>query len=1064
MMNDLRVSKGMGGMISLSLIILFLISSLSLAGTNDVQFKGDLEKYVTSHPELSEKISQVKTNQKFHQFAKEKFRAAKQHKLFQQKIKDYPFEEKIALFLKYAKKLETQHGSMKAFYEKTRKQRMASVERAANGSIQGTVSLEGQPPFFGDIEVVVFDEYGFFVDGVFASSVDGTYEVNGLYPGDYFVLTRSPYVDEFYDNIPAAFKQEWRNASLVTVAEGGTATGIDFDLLRGAKITGTVYETDGTTPLAFNSIFFNVYLADRPLIITSPFAFTTDQGKYEINIPMTGSFKIEASSFDRKPEFYDEKPDWMSADPIVVNSLADSIGGKDFSLEPDTTVIPDLAGGTIQGTVYEETGSMPIGAALVVAFDVSDTSIASLGISNSDTLEFNEGGPGDYQLPGLSPGSYVVLANDFIGPYEGEYYENAETPDAATPLTVTENETITDIDFTLPMGGSISGNITSATGDSLESVLVVAVKADFSGLDGWISEKFDLGFTISDNEGNYVIPGLSSGEYILRTVSLFSPHADSVLDEYYDDVQSIFDYSDATPVQVNSPDPTIDINFELELGGGIAGHFYEVGTTTPVQGEGFVVAINVSSELPAFAIPKYNPTDGAFELRPLPTGVYVLLGLVAQADTVSFRYIPQFYDGASSPDGANPLSVIAPDNLTGIDFQMVRSGTIRGMVFIEPNFPVGADSLSQTMVAAFDASTGDFRGSGDVTFAGGYRIPGLVPGDYKVVAYPIYPGFAATYYGGGATFDDANSSVLTVTPDDTANADITLASGEGVISGTVYAANSTRETKPLNGVLVLAYDQTGHAVSAGLSGLDINTGLPTMEPGGYQIPGLIGGDYYVRTFSLFQLLFLLQNLEQQDIALRSNAFAPYAIQQEDLDSLNLELHVDAWYDGVVLEPAEIDLFSLVFRLLFLGGESFFPVPLATAIHAEADPVSVSSPGVTPDIDFNLPSVEDLITSTEPLANNALPEKFQLFQNYPNPFNPVTNISFQVPNSAHIQVNVYNILGQKVKTLIDGMKNAGSYTVQWNGKDENGQQVASGFYVIQLTSNEVDMTRKMILMR
>ncbi len=94
----------------------------------------------------------------------------------------------------------------------------------------------------------------------------------------------------------------------------------------------------------------------------------------------------------------------------------------------------------------------------------------------------------------------------------------------------------------------------------------------------------------------------------------------------------------------------------------------------------------------------------------------------------------------------------------------------------------------------------------------------------------------------------------------------------------------------------------------------------------------------------------------------------------------------------------------------------------------------------------------------------LPEGFELSPNYPNPFNPETEISYSIPSGCHVTLEVYNITGQKVVTLIDGYQEAGRHTARWDSRDEQGDGVASGIYLYRLTAGEYTQTRKMTLMK
>jgi hypothetical protein len=102
---------------------------------------------------------------------------------------------------------------------------------------------------------------------------------------------------------------------------------------------------------------------------------------------------------------------------------------------------------------------------------------------------------------------------------------------------------------------------------------------------------------------------------------------------------------------------------------------------------------------------------------------------------------------------------------------------------------------------------------------------------------------------------------------------------------------------------------------------------------------------------------------------------------------------------------------------------------------------------------------DDVTDDEPL-----PEGARLYSNYPNPFNPTTTISFELPVASHVKLEIYNLMGQKVVTLIDGRQAEGRHEVIWNGLDQDGNGVASGVYFYRLTNANHAVTKKMVLLR
>ena len=100
----------------------------------------------------------------------------------------------------------------------------------------------------------------------------------------------------------------------------------------------------------------------------------------------------------------------------------------------------------------------------------------------------------------------------------------------------------------------------------------------------------------------------------------------------------------------------------------------------------------------------------------------------------------------------------------------------------------------------------------------------------------------------------------------------------------------------------------------------------------------------------------------------------------------------------------------------------------------------------------------------PKAGYGTPEAFELFQNYPNPFNPETEISYVLPTACFVELSVYNLLGQKVRTLVDESQSAGLKNVKWDGKDENGVNVASGVYFYKIKAGEFTQSKKMVIIR
>jgi uncharacterized protein (TIGR02145 family) len=97
-------------------------------------------------------------------------------------------------------------------------------------------------------------------------------------------------------------------------------------------------------------------------------------------------------------------------------------------------------------------------------------------------------------------------------------------------------------------------------------------------------------------------------------------------------------------------------------------------------------------------------------------------------------------------------------------------------------------------------------------------------------------------------------------------------------------------------------------------------------------------------------------------------------------------------------------------------------------------------------------------------NLALPNDFQLVQNYPNPFNPTTSIEYNLSARSQVKLEIFNILGQKIRTLENQIKPAGSYKIEWNGTDDAGKTVTSGIYTYRFTAGDVVQIKQMSLIK
>lgn len=148
------------------------------------------------------------------------------------------------------------------------------------------------------------------------------------------------------------------------------------------------------------------------------------------------------------------------------------------------------------------------------------------------------------------------------------------------------------------------------------------------------------------------------------------------------------------------------------------------------------------------------------------------------------------------------------------------------------------------------------------------------------------------------------------------------------------------------------------------------------------------------------------------------------------------------------------------QLVSIGGSNTFSGPMGDssvtyrfAIVAYDDGDNESAP------------TGDIVTGLEITQSPSLPQSHLLLQNYPNPFNAQTTITFElVDGPLPARLEIYNIMGQRIKSLLDQPLPGGRYQLTWDGTDEAGRETASGIYLFSLCVGDWRQTKKMVLVR
>jgi len=934
----------------------------------------------------------------------------------------------------------------------TIQQRLALHKSTAVGNIAGTVTVAGMVPP-GDVMVLAFDIYGYLAAADTSDFFDGSYQLSGLPVGDYYVVTQSSYVDEFYNNVLLNHFKNWRQAAKVAVTANITAANKNFDLEMGATISGVVTESISNTPMYYSVVFIEVYSTIDPSEpILNMIQFTDMFGAYSFMINQTGDFKIYAETYGYQGEFYNNQPDWAHATPVHISTPSDVVSDINFSLTAGQTVPTTDEGSMITGSIISETDSSYLQFVLVFAFDAADTSVNGFGLQFMDS----------YEISGLKAGTYIVMATDLLQGYNREFYFESSSPASATPVSVMEHDTISNINFTLGLGGSISGVVSNNQSQPLIDVPVVALQGDLANIDKFFTN-IDLGFAMTDTLGHYKITGISSGDYYVCTLSIASDYSGIYLDEWYNNIRSLLKFKQATKVAVTEPNETAGINFQLEKGGAIAGKITAASGGAPVHDVLAVVAIDTTDGLPQIAPFNYKDgNDGSYVVSMLAPGSYILFALVDPSR--DGMYISEFYNGVTTLANATVVNVVNADTTKNINFTLEKGGMVQGFVYLESQYPAGKDTLNNFPVVLYDVNTGNFGGAATIQFSGGYRIPGIAAGQYKVAAIPVRAPYAVTYYGGGNTFNDPNNSVITITPASVQNIDILLEKAHGAIHGRV---TSSVMGEPIEGAVVFSYDATGHITSAAMSGIDLITNMPFADAAEYTLGGLRTGSYTIRTFALYGIIDAFTSLNLD------NLLGDTGLNLSDLGSIFDMLYLDEWYNNI---PVALPNFNWTMVLNLINGiryEQFALMPFYQIPPPSAALINVVDGGAVVDnVNFELGnlSLENLPVAVEEPVADAVPQEFQLQPSYPNPiqrseFSRGMMIDYQVPVKTEMTISIFNLLGQKIATLVNGTVNPGTHQLRWQGLDDQGNLLATGIYFCVLkTETGIRQMQKMVVLK
>jgi hypothetical protein len=761
-------------------------------------------------------------------------------------------------------------------------------------------------------------------------------------------------------------------------------------------------------------------------------------------------------------------------------------------------------GGSISGTIQAEMNGtlLPLPGAHVFAFAANGDHPSADAVT--DTF-------GHY-LMNVPFGEYHVKAEKWN--FNPEWFDNVQHRSEATIIHVTPDQSPDNIDFILAHDGpppppddegSIDGRITEAGSDhGLAWALVVANRIGDEPLEFR---------THSIWNGNYAFFHLPNGSYLVRAEKQgFEPgqypETLSVVDNAFHDINIALVHGDPPP----PPDP-----------GSISGIVIDGVTDLPIEGA-IISAFGGNHHFPRVA---HSGADGGYIIDSLPPGTYHLMALKwgylpneypenividgNEVTGIDFTMVPFEETGLSgvvtdeitglpiarasvfahdtenqwrhfmgmtgddgayfihTPDGEYEVEAVAmgywreeyPENVVVEEGNVVESvnfalgpidfGSIAGIVTDSAGTPIPMAFVQARRMG------GNFMRHARTDSTGAYLLTDIVPGSFRVSAFH-------RDFGPGSYPD----SVVVADGQDVTGIDIVLGPGEahetGLISGLVTDDSTDA---PIDHAMVLAIgrvERFGHHHWFFRRAFSDSTGhyalenLPIVPLKIFAASRGYLGEFYDNVRRMSEATPVTPNADNINFSLspRNRGFRSivgrinmpagyeteglilYALQDGQISDIMLA-DPDGYYS---LDALESGIYELSVSTVY--GDANYD-----------EPVDVMDSDAHADIQFSVTSVGD---------DQQLPKETSLAQNYPNPFNATTLISFELAQPGNVELNVYNIVGQKVATLIDGKFEAGSFSITWDGRDQSGNVVTSGMYYYRLEANGQTETMKMTLLK
>jgi hypothetical protein len=662
---------------------------------------------------------------------------------------------------------------------------------------------------------------------------------------------------------------------------------------------------------------------------------------------------------------------------------------------------PPPPSGTISGVVVtDDTLPRPIPGAMVRA---EGNGIQMM--THCDSL-------GNYSIT-IPYGNYFVHAE--ARDFHGEWWQEVAERRLATAVNVAEGQNPVGINFTLtpygppppppppPTHGSIAGLITNAATSSPLADADVMIQS--RGMHPMHHE------VETGDDGTYLADNLPSGYYFVTA------HKEGFVPNQF-----------ADSIYIDSTDVTgIDIALTPIIMGSIVGLITDGITNLPIA-HARVMAADVND--PRHHFMAVTDSTGAYTLE-IPTGSY-------HVDARAEGYYPAVIDSPVVVGDFAPVTV-------NIVLAPIVYGSISGHVYDTLETPIRHAWVEARVV------NGNWRAHVRTDSTGYYTFAHAIPGNYILSAH-------ASHYQ-MAVYPD---TVIVADNQAVTGIDFHLAgyvAPNGTISG-IVTADSTG--LPISGAMVVAFGVNNHHFHSRFARTD-STGaysLGKLQNMPYKLMCIAHGyvgEFYNNKTNWNEADTVTPNAEAINFGLALHSTGPRFLAGQIIEN-------NEPVAGAVVVALIDDQIVDITSSLPDGNYEFADIEPGNYTIQVLGPNELQT-SETFNVMFNDINEANIVLVTTGIDDNVnLPISTTLEQNYPNPFNASTNIKFNLVKQSEINLTVYDLLGRKVATLASGILPAGQKTINWNGIDANGQQVASGMYLYVLKVDGSTESKHMMLLK